>query len=242
MVLHSIRGPDALNVVTGGRGCDRLRAMMTSPTVLHERRLAARICLADPEPGGTAVVLRCPGPHREDDAWFEHGTTDQVTLHCDGLKVWASHSASTCGRKLEFDGISVELFDRYYAQASVPVVDVLPDRILHEEVCLPRLLGLVEHEHTVGRVPEISRYHYDLVGDAGGHSYVERCPSCASKQGFAAEFDIHRTRIWCGTCGHSWTQLYGGDTYTPLMVEPRTVRGEHTARGLALELLAAEAR
>jgi hypothetical protein len=209
-----------------------------TPTLTRERTVTGRICLADAADGRDALRLTCPGPHTAD--WSERAFADVVTLHCDGKNVWATHSFHTCARRLDFDAINVELFDRLYAESGEPGFGAEVRR-LNQEVCLPRLLGRVEHDHSAGLLPEIRRYSAEYV-DGTGSWWTDWCPSCHHRSGFAAEFDLHRLRIWCGACGHSWTETYEGGFHAPRLTGPRTVRGEQAAGDLARDLLTAAGR
>jgi hypothetical protein len=206
---------------------------------VDERTLSGRICLVDGTRDRDAVLLACPGPYTS--------SADQmgaigVVLYCDGETVWAVHDR--CGRTFEIDAvdptgvIDVALFDRIYEQAEAGTYNCSGplDRRQEIPLCVPRLLGRSEHEHRVGRLPELRRYA--MESSMTGYWYTSACPRCKSQAGFAGERDPHRWRVWCAECGHGWTEGHDPEySLTNGLVDWHTVTGEQAAEAAALVLL-----
>jgi len=214
---------------------------MTNLTLTQERTLSAHLCLAHATGTQAAVRLTCPLPHTDEGARL---FASAVTLHSDAVAVWATHEIY-CGGRFELGDIaplSTALFDRLYADAEPEPAYANAGplaRRLSGEVCVPRLLGQVEHEHAVGRLAELAHYSIEHV-DGTGIWTTSCCRRCQARTGFAAEHDRHRMRIWCGNCGHSWVD--GVDTrFGSPLTDRRDVHGEQAAETAALALLGSAA-
>jgi ribosomal protein S27AE len=214
-------------------------APSTADPRVGERTLSGRICLADGTRDREAVFAGCPGPYTSPrDKTGALG----LVLHCDGETVWGTHDA--CGRRFEVDqidptgSIDAALFDLIHAQAESGTYNCAGPLHRRQEIplCVPRLLGRREHQHLVGHLPELRRYA--MESSMTGYWYTASCPKCKAESGFLGERDPHRWRIWCGRCGHNWTEGHDPEySLTQSLAHHREVVGEQAAEAAVLDLL-----